>query len=226
MKYAFIALLGIVIGAAAAGAVIYFNPLTDTRAPEPGSSDRILHYDLPGEVLGFTLGEHVLPPGAAKVDGGFWEETIDRTALLGLVLDDADGKPAAVASRLLAGSVETDFLLSGVLVSDYWLLTIPNEGTLFLRAHTNVWPFLKKTLLPVWYFGRPWAGPSDYRPTAGPGDDGTAVVVGATGRFAGLEGTAIEQYRLTDLDPASRSVAAVGELHLRIGEPQIAAGGE
>ena len=48
--------------------------------------------------------------------------------------------------------------------------------------------------------------------------------VGATGRFAGLEGTAIESYRLTDLDPASRSVAAVGELHLRLGEPQIAAG--
>ena len=48
--------------------------------------------------------------------------------------------------------------------------------------------------------------------------------MGATGRFAGLKGTAIENYRLTDLDPASRSVAAVGELHLRLGASQIAAG--
>jgi hypothetical protein len=226
MKYAFVALLGLVIGAAAGAALIYFNPLTDSIGPALDSADRTLHYDLPGEVLGFTLGEHALPLGTTSAADGFWEETIDRTALLGLVLDDADDKPAAVASRLLAGSADTDFLLSGVLVSDYWLLTIPNEGTLFLRADSNVWPFLKQTLLPVWYFGRPWTGPSDYRPTAGPGDAGAAIVVGATGRFAGLEGTAIEQYRLTDLDPASRSVAAVGELHLRIGEPQIAAGGE
>jgi hypothetical protein len=226
MRYAFVAVLGMFIGAVAAGALIYFNPMTETSAPEPAASDRTLHYDLPGEVLGFTLGEHVLPPGAAEVDNGFWEETIDRTALLGLVLDDAADKPVAVASRLLAGSAETDFLLRGVLVSDYWLLTIPNEGTLFLRADSNVWPFLKQTLLPVWYLGRPWGGPADYRPTAGPGDDGAAVVVGATGKFSGLEGTAIERYRLTDLDPASRSVAALGELHLRIGEPQIAAGGE
>ena len=226
MKYAFIALLGLVIGAAGAGAVIYFNPLTNTRAADSGSSDLTLHYSLPGEVLGFTLGEHALPPGTAKVDDGFWEETIARTALLGLVLNDADGKPAAVASRLLAGSAATDFLLSGVLVSDYWLLTFPNQGTLFLRANSNVWPLLKETLVPVWYFGRPWGGPASYRPTAGPGDEGAAVVIGATGRFVGLEGTAIEQYRLTDLDPASRSVAAVGELRLRLNEPQIAAGGE
>jgi hypothetical protein len=226
MKYAFVMLVGLIIGAAAGGAVIYFNPLTGGSAPAAESTDRALHYDLPGEVLGFTLGEHALPPGAPRVGDGFWEETIARAALLSLVLDDADDKPAAVASRLLAGSADTDFLLSGVLVSDYWLLTIPNEGTLFLRADSNVWPFLKETLLPVWYFGRPWSGPSDYRPTAGPGADGDAVVIGATGRFAGLEGTAIEQYRLTDLDPASRSVAAVGELHLRIGDPQIAAGGD
>ena len=227
MKYSFIVLLGLIVGAAAGAAVIYFNPFTNASAPDTHSSDRMLHYDLPGEVLGFTLGERALPPGAAQLaDGGFWEETINRTALLGLVLDDADDKPAAVASRLIAGSGDTDFLLRGVLVSDYWLLTIPNEGTLFLRASSNVWPFLRKTLLPVWYLGRTWRGPADYRPTTGPGDEGMAVVVGATGRFAGLEGTAIEQYRLTDLDPASRSVAAVGELHLRMGEPQIAAGGE
>jgi len=224
MRYAFVALLGLLIGAAAAGAVIYYNPLTETRGPEPDVADRTLHYDLPGEVLGFTLGERALPPGAAKIDGGFWEETIDRTALLGLVLNDASNKPVAVASRLLAGSPSTDFLLSGVRVSDYWLLTIPQEGTLFLRADTNVWPFLKSTLLPVWYFGRPWGGPADYRPTAGPGEHGDALVVGATGRFTGLEGTAIERYRLTDLDPASRSVAAIGELHLRLVEPQVAVG--
>jgi hypothetical protein len=217
-----VALLGFVVGAAAAGGVIYYNPLTNTDGPAPDPSDRSLHYDLPGEVLGFELGERALPPGTASADAGFWEETIARTALLGVVLSDAEDKPAAVASRLIAGSPSTDFLLSGVRLDDYWLLTIPGEGAMFLRSDSNVWPFLKETLLPVWYLGRPWSGPADYRPNAGPSASGAAVVIGATGRFVGVEGTALEQYRLTDLDPASRSIAAVGELHLRMAEPQVA----
>jgi hypothetical protein len=223
MKYLFVALLGLLIGAAAACALLYYNPLTVTSARVPDSTDRALHYALPGEVLGFTLGERALPAGVAHVANGFWEETIDHAALLGLVLNDAGDKPAAIATRLLAASPSTDFLLHGVRVNDYWLLTIPREGTLFLRADTNLWPFLKETLVPVWFLGRPWAGPADYRPTAGPGEEGTAVVIGATGRFAGLEGSAIESYRLTDLDPSSRNVSALGELHLHMAEPQVTA---
>jgi hypothetical protein len=215
MRYAFVALLGLLIGAAAGGAAIYYNPFTRASAPPADAGDRVLHYGLPGEVLSFTLGDAVIPPGTPKRDDVFWEETIDRTALLGLVLEDAQNKPTAVASRLLAISPRTDFLLSGVRVNDCWLLTIPGEGTLFLRADTNVWPFLKETL-PVWYFGRPWKGPTDYRPTAGPGEDGTALVIGATGRFVGLKGSAVEKYRLTDLDAKSRSAAATGEVDLRL----------
>ena len=222
MKYALVALLGLLLGAAVAGAAIYYNPFTLASAPPADAADRALHYGLPGEVLGFTLGDAMLPPGSPKRDDAFWEETIDRTALLSLVLEDAHDKPVAVASRLLAVSARTDLLLSGVRVNDYWLLTIPGEGTLFVRADTNVWPFLRETL-PVWYFGRPWKGPTDYRPTAGPGLDGLAVVIGATGRFAGLEGSAVEKYRLTDLDAKARSAAATGEVDLRLA-PRVATG--
>jgi hypothetical protein len=223
MRYAIVAVLGLLIGAAAGAAAIYYNPFTQPSPPPADNAALALHYGLPGEVLGFTLGKDVIPPGTPKRDDVFWEETIDRTALLSLVLEDAHDKPAAIASRLLAVSPRTDLLLSGVRVNDYWLLTIPGEGTLFLRTETNVWPFLKETL-PVWYFGRHWKGPSEYRPTAGPGIDGTAVVVGATGRFAGLEGSAVEKYRITDLDPGSRSAAATGELDLRLASSRVAAG--
>jgi hypothetical protein len=222
MRYLVVAVLGLLIGAAAAGAAIYYNPLIQTKgSAQPDAADRTLRYSLPSEVLGFALGEDVVPPGTPKRDDALWEETIARTAMLSLVLDDARDKPSAIASRMLAVSPRTDFVLSGVRVNDYWLLTIPGEGTLFLRADANVWPFLRETL-PVWYLGRPWKGPVEYSPTAGPNEHGEAVVIGATGRFVGLEGTAIEKYRLTDLDPAARSAAATGELDLKLGASQVA----
>jgi hypothetical protein len=221
MKYLLVAALGLLIGAAAAGAAIYYNPFTMTKSVQLDAADRALHYSLPSEVLGFELGDEVVPPGTPRHDYSLWEETIDRTAMLTLVLDDAHDNPTAIASRLLAVSPRTDFVLSGVRLNDYWLLTIPGEGTLFLRADTNIWPFLKETM-PVWYLGRAWKGPVEYNPTAGPSEQGAAIVIGATGRFVGLEGTAIEKYRLTDLDPAARSAAATGEIDLRLGASQVA----
>jgi hypothetical protein len=225
MKYLIVILLGLVLGAAGGGAVLYYNPLTESAAAPGDVADRTLHYVLPEQVLGFTLGDRALLPtnNGSRDEAGFWEDTIDRTALLGLVLEDPTDRPAAVATRLIAGSAQTDLLLHGVLISDYWLLTIPDEGTLFVRVDTNLWPFLKQTLLPVWFLGQPWNGPVDYRPTAGPGAENTAVVVGATGRFAGLEGSAVEQYRVTQLDPTSHKAAAAGELHLRLAEPRVSA---
>jgi hypothetical protein len=226
MKYLIVLLLGLTIGAAAGGALLYYNPLTESAAPaSQDAADRTLHYVLPEQVLRLTLGERALLPTnrGSRDDDAFWEDTIDRAALLGLVLEDPADRPAAVATRLLAGSARTDLLLHGVLVSDYWLLTLPDEGTLFVRVDTNLWPFLKDTLLPVWFFGRPWTGPVDVRPTAGPGAQNTAVVIGATGRFAGLGGSAVEQYRVTELDPTSRKAAAEGELQLRLSEPRVSA---
>jgi hypothetical protein len=49
-------------------------------------------------------------------------------------------------------------------------------------------------------------------------------VTGATGRFANLEGTALEQYRVTDIDPMSRGLALTGELHLDLLETAVVAG--
>lgn len=223
MKYLFVMIVGLLLGAAGAGAVLYYNPLTESAAPEPAAADRALHYDLPAQVLGVSLGERALLPTLEARDTALWEDTIDRTALVGLVLQDDQNRPAAIASRLLAGSASTDLLLHGVLLSDYWLLTLPDEGTLFVRVDTNVWPFLKRTLLPVWFLDRPWQGPVEYRPTAGPGAANTAIVIGATGRFSGVEGSAVERYRVTTLDRAAHKAEAVGELHLHFFEPQVTA---
>ena len=90
--------------------------------------------------------------------------------------------------------------------------TISGEGSFFIRADSNLWPFLKETLIPVWYLDRPWQGPRNYRPTAGPGEGGSAITAGATGRFANLEGTAVESYELSGFD----KIRGPGDLTARL----------
>jgi hypothetical protein len=221
MKYLFVALLGLLIGAALAGTALYYNPFTAHAGAVPSPGDRVLKYSLPDQVLSAAVGEDALLGGRASGVEGLWEETIDRTAVMGLVLTDESGQPAAIASRLMAASSSTDLLLTGVVVSDYWLVTMPGQGTLFVRSDSNVWPFLKETALPVWLFDRPWRGPAEYRPTVGP-NAGTASVLGVTGVFEGKSGSAVERYDVTAFGPARSSPAALGELFLHLPEQQVA----
>lgn len=223
MKYLFVALLGLVLGAALAGVVLYFNPFSGTAAAQPNATDRVLHYSLPDDVLDFALGADARLFGQEPDDGGLWEDTIDGSAVLGLTLKDDADQPVGIASRLMTVSADSDLLLHGVVLSDHWLVTIPGEGTLFVRADSNAWPFLKKTLVPVWYLERPWDGPSDYWPTVGPGSDEAGIALGVAGGLHGREGSAIERYQLTALDPARRLALAKAELHLALPGPQVAA---
>jgi hypothetical protein len=223
MRYLFVAIIGLLLGVAAAGAVLYYNPLAERSAPTPGATARVLHYSLPDHVLEFAVGEDAKLVGQDAGNDSLWEETIDRAAVLGLVLNDGSNRPAALASRLLSTSPDTDLLLNGVLVSDHWLVTIPGEGTLYVHADSNAWPFLKETLVPVWYLDQPWSGPAEYWPTVGPAADDSAQVVGLTGAFRGAEGSAVERYEITALDPARNVALANGEIYLSLPGPQVAA---
>ncbi len=222
MKYLFVAIVGLVLGAAAAGAVLYVNPLSQKAAAQPNATARVLHYALPDQVLDFAVGEDARLFGQDTGTDSLWEETIDRTAVLGLVLNDGANQPAAVASRLMSTSAATDLLLRGVLVDDYWLVTTPSEGTLFVRAESNAWPFLKETLVPVWYLDRPWSGPTDYWPTVGPGTD-SGLAVGITGTLRGSEGSVVERYEISVLDRQRDLAVAKAELHLNLAGPRVAA---
>ncbi len=222
MKYLFVALLGLLIGAGLAGTALYYNPFTVHTGPAPATGDRVLRYSLPDQVLTAAVGEDALLASRSTGVDGLWEETIDRTAVIGLVLTDEAGQPAAIASRLMAASPSTDLLLTGVVLSDYWLVTLPGQGTLFVRSDSNVWPFLKETLLPVWLFDRPWRGPVEYRPTVGPNAGNTGSVLGVTGVFEGKSGSAVERYDVTAFGSAQNSAAAVGELFVHLPEQQVA----
>ncbi len=222
MRHLFVALLGLLLGVAGGSAAIYYNPFTESSSSAPAATDRVLRYSLPDQVLEFSLGEDARLVGQPVGEDALWEETIARAAVLGLTLDNDSNQPTAVASRVMATSSATDLLLEGVLVRDYWLVTIPREGTLFVEADSNVWPFLKQALLPTWLLDRPWHGPSDYWPTAGPGADGTALVMGTAGEFEGAEGSAVERYTVTAINQQDRTIAARGELYLHLPGPQVA----
>jgi hypothetical protein len=223
MRHLIVAIVGLVLGVAAAAGVLYVNPLADKSAPPPNPAARVLSYSLPDHVLGFSVGEDARLLGQDTGDDSLWEETIDRAAVLGLVLNGADSRPAAIASTLLAASSETDLLRNGVLVSEHWLVTIPGEGTVFVHANSNAWPLLKETLVPVWYFDRPFEAPAEYWPTVGPNSDDSARVIGLTGSLRGSEGSAVERYELAALDRQRRLALAKGELHLNLAGPQVAA---
>jgi hypothetical protein len=221
MKYLLVAVLGLVLGAAGAVATLYYNPLSQRSAASRSAADRVLHYSLPEQVLEFAVGEDARFFGQKTGTDSLWEETIARTAVLGLVLNDGAKQPAALASRLMATSTDTDLLLRGVLLSDHWLVTIPNEGTLFVRAESNAWPFLRETLVPVWYLARPWNGPAEYWPTVGPAAE-SGVAIGITGAFRGSEGTVVEHYEISTLDRERDRALANAELHLNLPGPQVA----
>lgn len=216
IKHGFVAVAGLALGAAACGGLVYVNPLTAAPPAEAGAFDRVLRYDFPSDdVLVLThAGKAPVPARPAGVEE-LWESSISTT-LAGLVaIREGDGPAVAAATKIAVPSAGTNLLEAGVLIDDNWLLTVPGEGSLLVLGHSNVWPAIKENLLPAW-LGRPWAGPRTYRTTDGPGVRGTALIVGATGRFEVQQGSAVERFELDAFSRDGGFERFRGELHLRL----------
>lgn len=220
MKPVFAGILGLVLGAAAAAALVYVNPLTADggapAAPAAPADGWQLAWEFPGDGVlththGGALTSALRPADAPEL----WEETIRSSVLTSLRLDDARDGTAAWATRISVPSTRTNLLLNGVVVGDYWLISKPGEGALFMRAHTNVWPALKDTYVRVDVLRRPWAGPAAYSPTLRPADG--PAVQGATGTFAGREGSGRERIEIGRYSAGGRLESLSGRLTLDLG---------
>ena len=218
MKYVLVTLLGILLGAAGALAALYYNPLTTVRELPPKDS-WALAYDFPGgSTLALThAGQLGLPHIPTNVET-LWEAAITEVVLNVLVLEDENGAPQALASRISVPSRETDLLLNGFLVSEHWLITVPGQGTLFVDGENNLWPFLKEALIPVRYLHQKWQGPERYPVTVGPTSGRTAEVIGVSGAYAGVRGTARETYELRELSAGFGLEALRGTLSVALEE--------
>ena len=226
MKYLFVLLLGLVVGAILGVAALYFNPLTARGGEVPDAGSWVLDYGSPISTgLTFTHGGQTRLPVHPSGTPELWENTINKTTLSVFRVTGPDGQ-AAVASRVSLPSERTDMLIRGVVVTDHWLITVPGEGSLFIDSDMNVWPFVKRDLLPVWYLGRTWRGPHNYLPTLGPGLDRSGIVQGATGRFAEREGYAREEYRMSVFNTQRGPEQFEATLHIDLPERIASAAGE
>jgi hypothetical protein len=125
-----------------------------------------------------------------------WETGIKGTLLAALPLTGGPGASRAAGTRISLPSVQSELIRSGILVDDFWLISVPGEGSVVVHAVNNQWPLLRDTLVRVDWLGRSWAGPGEYGPTRGAGG-AQANVVGLTGEFVGIQGRASEQLSLS-----------------------------
>ncbi len=203
MRIVLVTIVGFLFGCALVLVALYYNPLTADSGVIVSLDARVLTYRSPfTEGLAVTHGGQSRLPVQPPLIPALWENTIKNSMLSVVVLHDEENVPVGIGSRVSQLSESTEMLTRGVLVDDDWLVTIPGEGSFFIQADSNLWPFLRDTLIPVWYLDRSWQGPKSYRPTAGPADGGAAIVAGATGRFANREGTAVESYQISDFNQA------------------------
>lgn len=219
MKYVFSLFAGVIAGAAAAGALLYFNPLTLSESGTVNLSDWSLSYSLRGDETWVSSHDRRVDLPVAPVDVALLSERgIKGTILSAMPMRDVNGTAVAAASRISVPSAGTEFLSAGVLVEDYWLISVPGEGSVFVHAVNNQWPLLRDTVVRVDWLQRKWSGPGSYAPTRGPDRNG-ARVIGVTGNYAGATGHAAERLSLAEYDGSLAPLS--GELRLEVTATQL-----
>lgn len=219
MKYVIACLFGCLVGASVALAVVYFDPLTMSSGESEAADRWVLDFSLPDhDTLAFTHGGRKGLPRIPQGSTSLWEETVASSAMLTTALNGAEG-PVALGTRISVPSEDTDLLLNGVIVDDFWLISVPGRGSLFAHVRNNVWPLIKENLIPVTYLGQPWSGASVYRPTLGPGSAKHGAVYGISGAFAGLKGSVSELHRLNAYSREAGIEELDVELRLDVSDP-------
>lgn len=215
MKYVLSLILGLLLGAATALVGIYFNPLTQGRAGVKEGFDWRLDYELtPSQSWLFTHDDRLdLPvvPGNAPL---LFEQGIRGTLLAAMPLRGDAGLATAAASRISVPSAETEFLRSGLVVEDHWLISVPGRGTLYVHSLNNQWPLLRDTVVRVDWLRRQFSAGS-YDPTRGPAPEG-ADVIGLSGSFDGARGHAYERLTLASYHGSLETLT--GQLMIDIGD--------
>ena len=194
MKYALVCLLGAIVGAAAACAALVFNPFDD----RPHTAGLIAGFgaEASGE-LGLTAGTNTVL--ASTHEGripvpGLAPSTLAEPAIGGVLgelieLSDSTGAPAGYAARIAVLAERSNLLRGELLIDVHWSVWLPGNGSLFVAEELNVWPLVRRVVLPMRYRREDFAGPWTFVATTGPTRSGYGEAIGASGGLAGERGT-------------------------------------
>ena len=226
MKYLISLIVGMIVGAAALLALLYFNPLTSQNKLSPLSvtdNDLVtLNYSAaPTDMLIYTNnGESKIAPHPAKVLQ-LWERPIRRTDAMATVLTDGRGQPAGIGIKFSSDSESTDILNGEVIVDSVWHIYVPGQGSLFVEQQENYWSYLREIVIPAhWSSGDNWRGAWNGNITSGPGALGIAKVVGGSGNFSGLKADGVESLAAKAYSVDQGPVAINGHLAIEIPRPE------
>jgi hypothetical protein len=196
MKYVLSLSVGLLLGVISALALVYFNPLIRGQGAHADSDAWVLEYKLAADETWLsTHDERVGIPHVPTTAPLLWEDGIRGAWLAAMPLEGGAGDAPAAATRISLPSSETNFLHSGIVVDDYWLISVADTGTLFVHGANNQWPLLRDTVVSVDLLRRDFAGPQTYDTTLGPAD-GHAEVTGITGIYQSSRGRAHERLSL------------------------------
>ena len=214
--------VGLLLGAAAASALLFYNPLAARNSLSPLSvSDQeiiSLGYSAVAEdAIVFTNdGESTVHPHPSKVQQ-LWEAPIRRTEVLVTVLSDSRNNAAGVGIKFMSDSEQTRIINGEALIDSVWHILLPGRGSLFVSQTENYWNFMRQIVVPAhWSSGDSWKGSWHGNTTVGPGALGTARVTGGYGEYAGLESEAVEALSARAYSVAAGPVAMDGRLTIEV----------
>jgi len=225
IRYLLSLLLGMLVGAAAFVALLYFNPFTaqDSMSPISVTSNQVmsLGYSVAaGDSIVYTNnGETRIKPHPEKVLQ-LWEASVRGTSAMATVLNDSRGQAAGIGIKFSSDSEQTRLLNGEALVDSVWHIYMPGRGTLFVEQTENYWSYLREIVVPaIWSSADNWKGNWYGTITSGPGVLGVARVVGGSGEFVDFESAATESitaraYSVND-GPVSAEAQLTIELPLR-----------
>ena len=219
MKYAFSLIVGLTLGTFCALALIYFNPLTRSQVEQDPGSGWALEYKLAAENTWLSTHDNRIElPVVPKATQLLWEDGVRGSWLAAMPLEGAPGQRPAAATRISMPTSQSDFVHKGLLVEDFWLISVAGAGTLLVHGFSNQWPLVRDTLVRVDLLRREFVGPATYSATRGPGD-GHADVIGMTGDYHSARGRAHERVSLESYDGSLAS--ASGRLLIELADDGV-----
>jgi len=125
---------------------------------------------------------------------GLAPSTLAEPAIGGVLADlielgDAAGAPAGYAARIAVLAERSTLLRGELLVDVHWSVWLPGNGSLFIAEERNLWPLVRRVVLPMHYRREDFTGPWTFVVTTGPTRSGYGEVIGASGGLAGERGT-------------------------------------